>query len=299
MPQSLRLLFFIFFFGLALSLSSCYKFEGDQTIPAYIRIDTVVFNTDYITQGSNTHNITDAWVYVDDQLIGVYELPATFPVLVSGPHNLEIRPGIKLNGIGATRAPYPFYRPFILDDFEFIPDSVRKVNPVTSYYDNLTFAWMEDFDGSGLSLEKISSSDTVMVKTSPANNPEAWLSAYSAFSGVAHLDTAHKVFQAASFMSYVLPGLGKPVLLELDYKCSQEFTVGLIAKLPSNNLVLPLVVVNPSDEWNKIYINLGPNVSEYTNAEYFKVYFDAALSGADAASIYFDNIKLIYRNPGE
>ena len=97
MPQSLRLLIYILTTLLALNLTSCQKFEGDQTIPAYVRIDTVLFTADYVTQGSSTHKITDAWVYVDDQLIGVYELPSTFPVLASGKHKLEIRVGIKLN----------------------------------------------------------------------------------------------------------------------------------------------------------------------------------------------------------
>lgn len=299
MPQSLRLLIYILSTLLALNLASCHKFEGDQTIPAYVRIDTVLFTADYVTQGSSTHKITDAWVYVDDQLIGVYELPSTFPVLASGKHKLEIRAGIKLNGIGATRAPYPFYLPYTLSDFNFVPDSIQLVKPFTTYYDNLTFAWMEDFEGSGLSLESTSQGDTAIFKTNPANHPDAWLSPYSSYSGIVHLDQAHNTFQSASFLEYELPKLGKSVLLELDYKCEREFVVGLIAKLPANYVYLPLIVVNKSEKWNKIYINLGPNVSEYTTAQSFKVYFEAGLGEGDNAKIFFDNIKLIYRTPGE
>lgn len=298
MPQSLRRIIFSLFAGLSFLTSSCYKFEGGQTVPAYLHIEPFVFTTDFVTQGSNTHKITDAWVYVNDQLIGVYELPATIPVLQTSTQRLNISPGIKLNGISATRVPYPFYKPFNLTSFNFIPDSVQTIYPNTSYQDNLHFAWMEDFEGVSNSFEKTNSSDTTMMVTSPANNPEAWISPYSSFSGMVKLDTAHKLFQAASFFSYVLPGKGKPVFLELDYKCDHEFLVGLIAKTASNNLLLPLVVVNKSDTWNKIYINLGPNITEYNTAEYFKIFFEAALDTEDQASLYFDNIKLIYRDPG-
>jgi hypothetical protein len=58
---------------------------------------------------------------------------------------------------------------------------------------------------------------------------------------------------------------------------------------------IPLVVVNKSDTWNKIYINLGPNISAYTNASNFKVYLESSLSDESEAAYYFDNIKLIYR----
>jgi len=296
MHHFLRLQIILLLAASVFALSSCHKFEGDQTVPAYLRIDTVLFTTDYVTQGSNTHNITDAWVYVNDQLIGVYELPATFPVLASGKQDLEIRPGIKLNGIGATRAPYPFYKPYVIDGFNFIEDSIQIVRPTTSYYDNLTFAWTEDFEGSGTSLEKTTASDTTIDKTSPADHPDAWLSPYSSFSGKVQLDAAHEVFQIASFLSYELPDQGKAVLLEFDYKCDREFGVGMIANLSSSTLMLPLVIVNKSETWNKIYINLGPNVSAYTSAQNFKIYFESDRGDQDEANFYFDNIKVIYRN---
>lgn len=295
MHQSVRLFFYVFIVVLGFTLASCNKFEGDQTVPTYLHIDSIGFNTDYVTQGSNTHTISDAWVYVNGSLVGVFELPATFPVLSSGLQELEIRPGIKLNGIGATRAPYPFYKPFTIGNFNFVPDSIITVRPTTTYYDNLTFAWMEDFEGSGTSIEKTSASDTTISKTSPANSPDSWQSPYSSFSGVVHLDAAHPSFQLASFFAYELPKLGKPVLLELDYKCSKEFGVGLIINLPSSIVYMPLVIVNKSEVWKKIYINLGPVVSEYPSALNYKIYFESDKGPNDLSSFYFDNIKVIYR----
>lgn len=279
------------------SFNSCNKFEGEQTIPAYLQIDTITLTTDYFVEGENTHNITDAWVYVNNDLVGCFELPATFPVLARGKNKLEIRAGIKLNGIGNTRVPYSFYESYIVEDFEFFEDSIIKISPSVSYYetDLIEFAWLEDFEGSSISLEATSNSDTIIRQTSPANNPEALISEYSAYSGEITLDKDHDVFVLASFMAYELPALGVPSLLEINYKCTEPFGVGMFG-IYSNQIVdIPLVGVNKTDVWKKIYINLGPNVQDYNDATNFKIYFEGSLGDATTAKFYFDNIKLIYR----
>jgi hypothetical protein len=65
----LHILAFSFFLLLLLAQTSCEKFSGDQTVPAYMKIDSIRLTTDYSTQGTAIHNITDAWVYIDGQLI--------------------------------------------------------------------------------------------------------------------------------------------------------------------------------------------------------------------------------------
>ena len=97
----------------AVAFSYCRKFEGSQTIPSYIHIDSITVNCDYFVYGANTSKITDAWVAIDDDIIGCFELPSTFPVLKKGPHKVSIYGGIKRDGISATRAPYPFYKPLV------------------------------------------------------------------------------------------------------------------------------------------------------------------------------------------
>ncbi len=296
MRVSIRAAFLMIFFAFAGILQTgCNKFEGDQFVPAYLRIDTIRFSTEYATQGSNTHNITDAWVYVNGQLIGAFELPATFPVLARGTQRLEIRPGIKLNGIAATRVPYPFMKPIIVDNFGFFEDSVVRFNPQTNYYENLRFLWKEDFENISLTLEKTNQSDTSIYRTEPANNPEAWLSGNSAHSGFVHLQGNRKFFRIITFQGFNLPGNGSPVFLELDYKCDKAFGLGLLARIDNTIETFPLVVINKSLKWNKIYINLTPVVSSYNNAEYFKIYFESELGTDTEARFYFDNIKLIHR----
>lgn len=276
--------------GISLTLTSCYKFEGPQTIPAFLRIDSVFVQTEYSTQGTAAHEIVDVWIYVDDQLIGVYELPAKFPVLAEGKHKLEIRPGIKLNGISSTRVPYPFYKPLILEDFEFFPDSVRNMGDLqTSYISNVVFAWFEDFETSNISIKETSISDTAIKRValdppSPANLN---------YAGIISLTTEKSYYSGYTFSSFDLPKQGAYVLMELSFRTNNFITIGLI---PNGYDKQPLVILNASEEWNKIYINLGPKVTEYYNASDFLIYFETGLqSELSEASIYLDNIKLIYR----
>jgi hypothetical protein len=277
--------------------SGCYKFEGGQTVPAYLKIDTVFIDTYYPEEGTDSHKITDVWVYVNDGLVGAFELPAMFPVLAQGPNELEIRPGIKLNGISSTRVPYPFYEPIVLENFEFYPDSVQELtNLRTGYYSNVTFAWMEDFEKSSISLVESSSSDTTIEKTQPQNSPEAFLSENSQYSGLISLTSEKSLFAAASFDNWPRPQQGSPVLMEINYKTDNYFNTGLLVWDNGALTKVPLLFMNHSDEWNKIYINLGPNLSLYPQTSAFQVYFEAVLEGTNqTADIYLDNIKLIHR----
>lgn len=274
-------------------LSACYKFDGNQTIPSYLKIDTVLLNTYYPDQGSNSNAVKDVWVYVNDQQIGAFELPAKFPVLAMENQKLEIRPGIKVNGISSTRAPYPFYKPIIYNEFLFIPDSTMSIiNPTTEYYSNVNFMWMEDFEHAGISLSESSSSDTVIVRTQPGSNPDG----NSRYSGLISLNINERVYSATSANSYPIPNQGSPTLLEVDFKTNNFINVGIIVQENSNFIKIPLVILNHSETWNKIYVNLGPNLSLHPNATDFKVFFESVLENdLTSSSIYLDNIKLINR----
>lgn len=279
-----------------IAMSSCNKFDGPQTVPAYLKIDTVFQHTDYSQEGENTHEITDVWIYLDDQQLGVFELPAMFPILASGKHKLEIRPGIKVNGISSTRAPYPMLKPIIYEEFEFFPDSVQEINNLTyTYYDNVTFAWIEDFEQSSITMQETSNSDTAIKRTSPAGNPEAYLSSTSKFSGQINVTDDKPYYSGWSFFAYDLPALESPVLLELDFKTDTYVTVGLLVHYTGGYESKPLVILNHSDEWNHIYINFTPTVSQYSGAIDFKVHFEALYEGGTKSNIYLDNIKLIFR----
>jgi len=294
-------------------LGSCQKFEGDQTVPAYIRIDSIIMQTNYEEEGAPTSNITDAWVYINDEAIGAYQLPAVFPVLASGLITVRVDPGIELNGIAALRTPYPFYKPIVQDvmlvegeevnlntDTLYYDGEELPYTMTTGYYDNLEFVWMEDFEDPSLSLDSTSKSLTDITRTSPANSPEAFLSDYSKYSGLMVLTTDKWLVDVATNVGYedgfVLPKLGQPVFLEVDYKNNNYFTAGFYANEQSQIIQNPVVNMNPTSEWKKIYINLTPGVSSQVNAIDFNIFFGSTKENAvDEPRILIDNVKLIHR----
>ena len=296
--------------------ASCRKFEGSQTIPAYIHIESIVVDslTDYFTYGATTSKITDAWVYVDDDPIGCFELPATFPVLKHGPHKVTIYGGIMSNGIAAVRAPYPFYKPQIYESLNLVEDSIINLQPVLNYYPiggGVEKGWMEDFETAN-TLLPVAGSDTSIIRI---NGSEAWHSSNSFYSGKIVLPPDSLDFTVATADEYSFhTGYLQYCMVEMDYNCNDAFFVGVMYYKNYQLVKHPLLRIQPTDtindmpqRWNKIYVNIGPIMNENVTASYFKIYFTSDLSVAPVYGepdyvqankqryYYFDNLKLFYR----
>ncbi len=283
------------FFCLIVLSISCEKFDGDQTIPAYIQIDKFILEKNAIlAEGSLSNKITDVWVYVDDELIGAFELPAKFPVLKKGKHTITLAPGIKMNGIGSTRVEYPFYKKIYLYDFNLTEDSISHIDTTltkTSYRDDTDFKWKEDFEDGGVSMQKRSGSDTNIIKSSIVGNVFE-----GSYSGLIYLDQNQNFFEIETIHNYVLPKNGSPVFLEMNYKSNNTVRVGLLAYFPSKIVQISTLVLYPSTEWKKIYINFTPDLSDLYAATDFKIFFGEYKSSENqTVSVFFDNIKLLHR----
>jgi hypothetical protein len=295
---------------------SCRKFEGSQTIPAYIHIESIVVDslTDYFTYGATTSKITDAWVYVDDDPVGCFELPATFPVLKHGPHKVTVYGGIMSNGIAAARASYPFYKPQIYESLNLVEDSIINLQPVLNYYPiggGVEKGWMEDFETAN-TLLPVAGSDTSIIRI---NGSEAWHSSNSFYSGKIVLPPDSLDFTVATADEYSFhTGYLQYCMVEMDYNCNDAFFVGVMYYKNYQLVKHPLLRIQPTDtvndmpqRWNKIYVNIGPIMNENVTASYFKIYFTSDLSVAPVYGepdyvqankhryYYFDNLKLFYR----
>ncbi len=295
-----NLLVFLVFATSALMNTGCYKISGNQTIPAYISIDDFNLNTYYPEQGSSSSEITDVWVYLNDDLLGIYEFPDNrpmiFPVLAEGKNKLEIRPGIKLNGISSTRVPYPFYKPVIFEDFDFIPGTTQSLGTLTTeYYAGTKFAWLEDFEQANISLSDFG--DTITERTQPENNPAAFLTANSRYSGEITLTNERDQYGSTSFNAFEVQKAGTYTMLEMNFKIDNFLQVGVVIFDDVYDVVeKDLVILNHTDEWKKIYINLGSNLSLYPTYESYKVIFRAGLEEENSSGkIFIDNIKVVYR----
>ena len=260
------------------SLFSCKK-ENVIEIPSYITIESITLDE------NATHNITDAWVYIDDKLQGVYELPASFPVLAQGKHKLRIKAGIKDNGIAGTRIPYPFYASYIIEEQEFNTETTISITPSVSYLESAILDDKpEDFDGPGLNLETDSLTFSQNI-TNPLNHY-----------GVITLSDSIFLTEVTTKEFTNLPQQGAPVYLELDYKCNTRFLIGVYVNFPQS-LVLQkeLLWITPKEDWNKIYVNLTATISEAVGADSFKIFIGMQRDFTlEKNTVSFDNLKIVY-----
>ena len=286
-----NLLFIAFLFPLIIITASCEKFSGDQTIPAYLSIDSIYLTTDYYSQGTASQKITDAWVTVDDEFIGAFELPAKFPVLKNGKHKVTVYPGVKKDGIAATRISYNFYSP-IMKDVKFAPDSTSRIGILkTTYQSTALFPWREDFDQVGLSLDTTTRS-TAWIQHTPVGSP---LTFEGNHSGLVVLDSLHDFFECQTHLEYVIPSA--PVFLEMNFNTTNTLNVGVFTYGSTSLYQTPVITLLPTKgAWKKIYIDLTTTLNAYSGMLTYRVYLGTFKdAGLKQSTILLDNFKVVTR----
>lgn len=292
MNSSTMKLGFLPFLVFILFLTSCVK-NNDN--PTWLEVDewSLILNSDAnYNAGELSHNFTDAWVFVDDDIIGVFEVPFKIPILKQGNVNIKIYPAVKNNGISSTKKIYPFVEHYEFDTL-FVSNSTISVSPVTMYKQRSKF-WIEDFEDAAVKLnDDLNSPTTISAEGDPLHLK------YGNFYGHVHLNSTDSIWVAYSSGQLVLPKVGREVYLEVDYKNTNSIISGIIAVSPSqtqSNINVQMNAQSASDAyWKKIYIDLKEVVSFYSDATYYELSFQALLdSGLSESDVYIDNIKVVY-----
>lgn len=288
------------FLALCLFLNACELFNSDEDIPAYIHIDDIVLAT-LSSEGSSVDNITDAWVFVNGDLLGAWELPATIPILASGSNRIEVRAGVTTNGIDASRMQYPF---FVRSTHEMtlVPGTIDTIVPLVQYEAGIQI-FLEDFDDVGVLITTDANSDTALALTTVPDEVYEGTG-----TGVVHLDINHPAILMVTDENFLLPKNGDPAFIELDYKCNSEFAVGIIAYTPSQVTKELKIILKPTflDDgttmaWNKIYIQIEDKAQLYQDATDFEVYLEMGILEDDNGiplvanpALFIDNLKVVY-----
>lgn len=280
-----------------LLLTGCSFFDKDEPIPAYIHIRKFELNTT-TAQGSNSENISDAWVFVNGNSIGVFELPCTIPVLEDGDAQITLYAGVKQDGISALRIIYPFYTNYVATH-TLVPGTVDTVSPVCTYFDPpMANINKEEFEDAGVKFSMDASSTVNVEKTNIAG--EVFEGAYSGKLEMTSSDIFAKAFYTVNFN---FPGNGAEAYVEIDYKNNAQFTIGVEITEFSNIIQLDNTIINPSyDEddnliWKKIYVNLTQVINLYPNATNHRVYIKM-VNPDEENGLYalIDNFKVVYGN---
>jgi hypothetical protein len=269
-----------------------------EPIPGYIRIEPFVVDA---TGGAAIQKLTDAWVYVNGELLGAYTLPHEFPALAEGKSEVAIFPGVKVNGIANTPNIYPFFKRF-LDSIEVVPGEVVSVTPVIRYEQAIKFAYPEEsttFDtGNQLTItERDDDPATTFL-----------IDQVGAFSGRSlrmPVDTTNPIIEIST-AQVELPITGdRKIWLELHHKNDMPFELFLIGDSDNNSgETVPIFLFNAMEaadlEWNKIYIDLTDFVVQMREQRY-RLYFRTVLPlGSDGkysqikGTVWLDNIRLLH-----
>ena len=287
-------------FGISLvvfSFTSCVKNNPD---PAWLEVTqwTLQSNTALSgAEGELTQNFSDAWVYIDDQVIGVFEVPFKIPILKSGACNIKIFPTVKNNGIAATKKIYPFMEVYEVNA-TLVQNQTLTLNPTTKYNAFSQF-WVEDFEDP-LNVKITVDQNMSAIKSTPTTNTN--LQSFNGnFYGILNLTTTDSSW-IASTQEQLYIAKGKEAYLEIDYYTTNSIITGLIYVKPDNSTVNNIhISVQAQDEtnvkWKKIYIDIKELIGYAPNGSNFLQSFIATLDeGKSASEIRIDNIKVVYFN---
>ena len=272
--------------------ASCVKNNPD---PSWLEVNEWVLEVNPLASvpaGELTEAISDAWVYVDNDLIGVFEVPFRIPILKEGTMKVLLYPTVLNNGIAATKKIYPFLEPYEFTG-ELIQNQTLTLTPVTRYYSNTQFSIL-DFEDANLGFDHSPSS---LATLTGSNDPLIIQPFNGNQFGRVYLDAATNVWLASTNLDETLPGGGAEVYLEIDYYATNNFTTGVLAIDGAEVTQNPNVQVNSSDtpEWKKIYIELKTIVSGSPLADFFEHSFQAVLEeGLTSSTINIDNVKVIH-----
>jgi hypothetical protein len=274
--------------------SGCKIIDPAEEIPSYLHIDSITLSVaNSAVQGTATSDITDAWVYMDGNLLGGFPLPCNIPILAEGSHHFIIKGGVKMNGVASTRAIYPSWKGWE-GDLTLTRAQKVTVEPIVTYFPLTDFSnFMENFEtiATGITPELTNGATGILKKDSTYNVYEGNCSGY------VHLNNSDTIFfLGTSNVGYPMPA-SKETWIEFNYWCDAQFTCGIEdVSNPAYHVAWSQIL--PSRGWKKIYIRLTDALAEAEQeigpGHSFKIYFAMQTpAGQSEAHLYLDNIKLL------
>ncbi|MBS1773241.1 MAG: hypothetical protein JST82_10285 [Bacteroidetes bacterium] len=272
-------------------LQGCNIINPAEKVPTYFRVDSItVKKTDPSRTGSVSSKINSIWVYQNNDIIGVYELPATVPVPLDNATTIRLAPAISVNGLKNYQNIYPYYTfdTFVLNP---APGKIINHNAVVQYTDVCKFQWREDFEtGNGfVKYDATNANDTTVVRVT---DPSMVFEGSAA--GYIYLDGYHTSSQNITSFSNPFPISTGESYVELNYKCNVDFSIGLLTTKSGDVIYNPSIsFVKAKESWNKIYISLSSFVGQYQSTGYRLMITAKLPDGQSTGYVLLDNIKVI------
>lgn len=293
-----------------LTFSSCNKFEGAVTVPAFLHLDAI----DIVPQSQNAPSVEEGFYssmvdcvqlvcyFEGDEAetnLGTFQLPCTVPVLRHGEMEyLTVVPCVKQNGIASTRIEYPYFQRQHIEGLRLAPDSVTNIGTLDtatgryilkSYYhtlDRLGIVTEDYFEPTSFATHF--DSTLIWVKDDPAH------ACTGQGYGKVHVTSDQTTLRFYIPEEYTLDNT-KYLYLEMDYWADMLFEVYLTGfeTSSSNASTMSVMKIYPNSHWQKIYINLGKAWSQFNYNNPIAVSFAALNTEGIEGDVRIDNIKIV------
>lgn len=269
----------------------CEIINPAEDIPASIHINVPQVEMEP-GQGSARHKITEVWTIAGPDLLGAFGTPTDVHFIPKGTTTrMEFRPGIRNNGILDAAIVYPMMTEYVIE-LETTPGSLSVVTPVFRYKPEAVFSLVTDFETVN---DFIDNRDTIPASNLVRTDVEPF---EGNFSGEIILTSDANFIEVANAISLAdLPIDGTETYLEFHYKSEVNLDIGLLGStLTGQNFSNFFYTLLPSDDWNKIYIELT-DVLENSGFPSYKILFRSRYPSNGTATSYkilLDNIKVVH-----
>ncbi len=285
---------YFLFLLITLGLASCDR--SVEKIPSYVYIKPFQLTTK-TEEGSASASLPEAWVYVNEEFIGAYSLPAQVPFLSDGQARITVFPGVHENGLAEYPNIYPFYQEFDVKK-TIAPSKVDTIVPKLRYYDNTKFALLENFESGNMFTYQYSKLGGKFSRT--LDKPFEGTAC-----GIIKLQTKDTTLATTVASTLLMKNQlndAAPAYVELDYNSDIDLEVGLLAneKFSGQEIYESIAFFKGKKEWRKIYVNLDAAVNESKFSSY-RLTFSAALPFTNGkyekptGEVKIDNVKVVYR----
>ena len=292
-------LFFIFHFSFFVLTTSCSDDE-DFVPPSFLHVEAIkVVPTDSLfysqDPGFNTSDIVACYVVAHYpqtsklDSVGLFRLPFTVPVLHSGAVDyFEFYPAVMQSGISGALPYYTFYKPIRISNQTLTTGDTLHFDTLATTY-AISFEdvqLFEHFEPGGASTEFDS---IIWHKYAPS---EACTG--KGYASV-HVADSVAVVPFSLKTDFYVADPTRAVYLELDSRSDVRFEIYMESSYTAGTATekQSVMVVNPTDHWQHMYINLGRTWSWFNHNPLFKISFAAINPYGEEGDVRLDNVKLI------
>lgn len=266
---------------------SCRSLEALP--PAYLTITSprVVIESDTVV----IFPPLDAWVYPQGRYLTVVEAGSRTPIVPASQSPILLAGGVRVNGMGSSRRPYPFWEFDTISQALGIEENLTY-SPVYRYLADtlLEYLLREDFESPQLSFRSPNlgePSSVVLRRTTQTARRGFW-------AGEVQLPP-YADFRIESTTSFEFPQ--NEIWAEISLRGDRLLGVGLTREDKRTGALMGreirLLLRPPDTGWATFFVNLTPWTAEGAGLYRYRLYLASAGDSTGTHRLYLDDIRIL------